>query len=74
VPGQVFVKFKDGVDRQTIQTIKQALSLEKIRVVRRPDLLLMSIADGSSVEAVIERLRDFPEVSYAEPNYRVTVQ
>ena len=72
VPGQVLVKFKDGVDEQAIQTIKEALSLETIRVVRRPNLFLMRIADESSVEAVIERLRDFPEVSYAEPNYRVT--
>ena len=72
VPGQVLVKFKDGVDEQAIQTIKEALSLETIRVVRRPNLFLMSIADDSSVEAVIERLSDFPEVSYAEPNYRVT--
>ena len=74
VPGQVLVKFKDGVDEQSIQTIKEALSLETIRVVRRPNLFLMRIVSESSVEAVIERLRDFSEVSYAEPNYRVTVQ
>jgi len=74
VPGQVLVKFKDGVDEQSIQTIKEALSLESIRVVRRPNLFLMRIVSESSVEAVIERLRDFSEVSYAEPNYRVTVQ
>jgi hypothetical protein len=74
VPGQVLVKFEDGVDEQAIQTIKEAMSLETIRVVRRPNLFLMRIVNESSVEAVIERLRDFPEVSYAEPNYRVTVQ
>ena len=73
VPGQVLVKFKDGVDEQAIQTIKEAVSLETIRVVRRPNLYLMRIVSESSVEAVIERLRDFPEVSYAEPNYRLTV-
>ena len=73
VPGQVIVKFKDGVDEQAIQTIKEAMSLETIRIIRRPSLFLMRIVNESSVEAVIERLRDFPEVSYAEPNYRVTV-
>jgi hypothetical protein len=72
VPGQILVKFKDGVDEQAIQTIKKALSLETIGVVRRPNLFLMRIVNESSVEAVIERLSDFPEVSYAEPNYRVT--
>jgi hypothetical protein len=73
MPGQVLVKFKDGVDEQAIQTIKEAMSLKTIRVVRRPNLFLIKTADESSVETVVERLRDFPEVSYAEPNYRVTV-
>jgi hypothetical protein len=72
VPGQVLVKFKDGVDEQAIQIIKEASSLETIRVVRRPNLFLMRIVNESSVEAVIQRLKEFPEVSYAEPNYRVT--
>ena len=72
VPSQVLVKFKDGVDEQAIQTIKEAMSLETIRVVRRPNLFLMRIVNESSVEAVDERLRNFPEVSYAEPNYWVT--
>ena len=74
VPGQVLVSFKDGVDEQAIQDIKKAMSLETIRIIRRPSLFLMRIVDGSSVEAVIERLEDLPDVSYAEPNYRVTVQ
>ena len=73
VPGQVLVKFKDGVDEQAVETIQKALSLKTIRVVRRPSLFLMRIMDESSVEAVIERLRDFPEVAYAEPNFLVTV-
>ena len=73
VPGQVLVKFKDGVDEQAIQTIKEAMSLKTIRVIRRPNLYLMRISDVTSVESIIERLMAFPEVSYAEPNYRVTV-
>lgn len=73
VPGQVLVKFKDGVDEQAIQTIQEAMSLKTIRVIRRPNLYLMRISDGTSVESIIERLMAFPEVSYAEPNYRVTV-
>jgi len=72
VPGQVLVKFKDGIDKQAVETIQRALSLKTIRVVRRPNLFLMRIMDESSVEAVIERLRGFPEVAYAEPNFLVT--
>jgi len=50
MPGQVLVRFKDGV-----QTIKEVMWLETIRVVRRPSLFLMRIVNESSVEAVIER-------------------
>ena len=73
VPGQVLVKFKDGVDGQVVETIQRALSLKTIRIVRRPNLFLMRIMDESSVKAVIERLRGFPEVASAEPNLLVTV-
>jgi len=73
VPGQILVRFKDGVDEQDVEIIQEALSLKTIRVIRRPNLYLMRISDGTSVESIIERLMAFPEVSYAEPNYRVTV-
>jgi len=73
-PRQVLVSFKDGVEKQVVESIQRALSLKTIRVVRRPNLFLMKIMDESSVEAVIERLRGFPDVAYAEPNYRLTVR
>lgn len=73
-PGQVLVSFKDGVDGQVVESIQRALSLKTIRVVRRPTLFLMRIMDESSVDAVIERLRGFPDVAYAEPNYRVSAR
>jgi hypothetical protein len=74
VPGQVLVKFKNGVDEQAIQTIKEAMSLKTIRVIRRLNLYLMQISDGTSVEGIIQRLMASPEVSHAEPNYRVTAR
>ena len=73
VPGRILVRFKDEIDKQAVVTIQRALSLKTIRVVRRPNLFLMRIMDGTSVEGIIERLMAFPAVSYAEPNYRVTV-
>ena len=73
VPGQVLVKFKDGVDEQAVETIQRALSLKTIRIVRRPNLYLMKIMNGSSVEKIMDHLKDFPEVAYAEPNFLVTV-
>ena len=72
-PGQILVKFADGTEEQAIATIQRELSLKTIRVVRRPNLYLMKILDGSSVEDVMKRLEDFPEVAFSEPNYLVSV-
>ena len=73
VRGQILVKFKDGTDEQAIETIQRELSLKTIRVVHAPNLFLMKILNGSSVETIMKRLQDFPEVEYAEPNYIMTV-
>jgi hypothetical protein len=69
VPGEILVKFYNGTDEKAIQEIKRDLYLETIRIVSKPNLYLMKILDGSSVENVLERLRKYEEVKYAEPNY-----
>lgn len=73
IPGEILVKFKDGTDEKTIQAIQKQLHLETIRLVSKPNLYLMKILDGSSVERVMERLRNYKDVMYSEPNYVVTI-
>ena len=73
VPGQILVNFKDGTDEQAIETIQRELSLKTIRIVHAPNLYLMKILNGSSVDTIMERLQDFPEVAFSEPNYIVTM-
>jgi len=73
VRGQILVKFKDGMDEHAIENIQRELSLKTIRVVHAPNLYLMKILNGSSVETIMERLKDFPEVAFSEPNYIVTM-
>jgi len=73
VRGQILVKFKDGTDEQAIETIQRELSLKTIRIVHRPNLYLMKILNGSSVETIMKDLQDFPEVAFSEPNYIVTM-
>jgi hypothetical protein len=74
VPGQILVKFRPETNDQTIEAIQEALRLKTIKVVSSPSLYLMKILDGSSVERTMERLKDFQDVAYSEPNYIVTVQ
>lgn len=68
---EVLVKFMPGVDADAIERIRAALNLETIRKFSSPNLFLMKITDGSSVEAVIEQLKTNEAVKYAEPNYVV---
>ncbi|MCG6982499.1 MAG: hypothetical protein LJE88_13940 [Deltaproteobacteria bacterium] len=74
VPGEIMVTFYAGTSEKTIQEITRELHLETIRVVSKPDLYLMKILDGSSVENVLERLHNYKEVKYAEPNYMRTTK
>ena len=71
VPDEVLVKFEPGTDAETIERIRTALNLETIRKFSSPNLFLMKITDGASVEAVIVELETYEAVKYAEPNYAV---
>lgn len=69
VPGEILVKFNEGTDNEAIKSIERELHLETIQIFQKPNLYLMKILDGSSVESIIERLKNFKEVRYSEPNY-----
>jgi hypothetical protein len=69
VPGEIVIKFREGTSAKAIQGIMRDLHLETIRVVSEPNLYLVKILDGSSVESVLERVGKYKEVQYSEPNY-----
>ena len=73
VPGEILVKFRDGTTDQMKEALQKEVPLETIRIISKPNLYLMKILDGSSVESVMERLGKFKEVKYAEPNYIRTI-
>jgi hypothetical protein len=68
---EILVKFKPGTDADTIESIREALNLVTMRKFLSPNLFLMKITDGTPVEAVIEALKTYEAVKYAEPNYVV---
>jgi hypothetical protein len=74
VSEQVLVKFKEGAEEQTIEAVQAALHLQTIRIIPRPNLYLMEIQNGCSVEETIRRLQEFEAVEYAEPNLIRTIQ
>jgi len=68
---EVLVKFNPGTDAETIEHIREELKLETKRKFSSPNLFLMKITDGSPVPSVIEQLKTYEAVKYAEPNYVV---
>ncbi len=71
VPHEVLVKFNPHTTPETIARRQAELKLEKVREFRSPNLFLMKITDGTSVAAIIEKLKTYQAVKYAEPNYVV---
>lgn len=65
---QMLVKFRDGTDAATVERIGGEAGLRLLKVVSAPNLFLMLIVDGSSVDDVRARLKAYPEVLYSEPN------
>jgi hypothetical protein len=74
VSGQVLVKFKEGTEEQIVEAIQAELHLQTIRIIPRPNLYLMKIQDGFSVQETIKRLQESKAVEYAEPNLIRTIQ
>lgn len=68
MPAEILVRFKDEVEIKTIERIQHETGLRILKVVSSPQLYLMEITDGSAVEVMLERLKGYPEIVYAEPN------
>jgi len=71
VADEVLVKFTPDARPEAINRIQAQLRLETVRKFRSPNLFLMKITDGTAVEAIIQKLKTYSSVEYAEPNYVV---
>ena len=68
-PGQLLVRFREGVDPSAIERIQVEAGVRILKAVSGNSLYLMKIVDGSSVENAVRRLKAYPEILHAEPNY-----
>ena len=67
--GEVLVKFRSSVNRTEVEKLIKGLDLEIVKVISAPNLYLLKIRCDSTVQEIIERLKQFEEVEYSEPNY-----
>ena len=70
VPGQVVVKFQESVSRERIEQIVETENGTIEKVLARSGLHLVRLEQGQDVMDAVARFTDYPEVQYAEPNYK----
>ena len=69
VPSQILVRLREGTEPSAIERIQGEAGVRILKAVSGNTLFLMKIMDGSSIEDAIRRLKAYPEILYAEPNY-----
>lgn len=70
VPGEIFVKYKDGTMKSE-QEISKTYHLQILARFFSLGIQLVKVASGETVKDVIARLNRDPEVEAAESNYKV---
>jgi hypothetical protein len=69
MPGQVLVKFNQGVSQQEARALHDRLGSTILVRYQGLNTDLVKIKSGLTVEEVIRLYREDPHVAYAEPNY-----
>jgi hypothetical protein len=71
VPGQVLVRYREGVTERARSAAESAVQARRIRSFTLAPIHLLELDTGADVEQASARLRSDPAVAYAEPNYRI---
>jgi len=72
VPGQVLVKFQENVPQDRIVEIVQGEGGTIKSIIGRTGIHLVVLPEGVEVMEAVDRFSVYPEVRYAEPNYRTS--
>jgi subtilisin family serine protease len=70
---EVIVKFKQNMKTQEASTIEKGLGLEKAKNLGPSGMKLYKIKKGSTVEGTVAKLKQFKNVEFAEPNYKLQI-
>lgn len=69
IPGQVLVKFNEGVSEEQAQALHDRLGSAILKHFQKLHIDLVKIKSGLTVEEAIRLYQGDPQVAYAEPNY-----
>ncbi|MCK5552192.1 MAG: S8 family serine peptidase, partial [Deltaproteobacteria bacterium] len=70
-PGEILVKFKEGIPEKTKRNIHLQSGLSLIRVHSTTGIQHLRLPHSLSVEAALRLYRQNPDIEYAEPNYNI---
>ncbi len=73
-PGQLLVKFKEGVPEEKIRAVIAQEGASVLQFMDKLQVYLLKLKEGQSVEEAVELYSALPEVQYAEPNYSRRMQ
>ncbi len=68
-PGEIIVKFHDGVTRSEVSAVLADLGTSLISTNTQIGINLLAIPADKTVEEMVAAYRSRPDVEYAEPNY-----
>jgi thermitase len=71
VPGQILVKFHENISGDEINRILSEQEATILKTLARTGVYLVILPDNVKVNEAVEKFTSYPEVQYAEPNYRV---
>jgi subtilisin family serine protease len=71
VPGELLVKFRDGTDAATQESVRRNFGAQKVEDVRGA-LQLVRLPAGQDIAAAVRGLSNVAAVEYAEPNWIYT--
>ncbi len=69
--GEVLVKFHENVSSDEINRILFEQKATILKALGRTGVYLVILPDNIEVYDAVERFSSYPEVQYAEPNYRM---
>lgn len=74
VPGELMVKFREGVPEETVRSIISQKGASVIRFMDKLGVYLLKLKERQPVEDAVQEFSALPEVEYAEPNYIITIK
>ena len=68
VPKEVLIKFKPDTNQSTINSMTKEIGLKEVKKIPQLGVTLYKIQSEMTVQEVIQKLKDNPNIEYIEPN------